>query len=206
MAIDDESVLAALRSGDEAAFTSLVRDHHASMVRVARAYVASRDVAEEVVQEAWLGVLRGMDRFEGRSSLRTWIFQILTNTAKTRGQRDRRTVPFSALGTAEDDDSPDADLFVPAGQEWAGHWAVLPAPWPEDQLVGRETQERLRAAIETLPANQQAVITLRDVEGLSSAEVCNVLDLTETNQRVLLHRARTRVRRALAEYLGEEES
>jgi RNA polymerase sigma-70 factor (ECF subfamily) len=201
---DEQAVVAALRAGDEAAFTELVRRHHGSMLRVALLYVSTRDTAAEVVQETWLGVLRGLDRFEGRSSLRTWIFRILTNTAKTRGVRDRRTVPFSALG-----DEPDTAIdewFMPADHpEWPGHWAVLPEPWPEDRLLGAEIRERLDRAIDALPASQRAVITLRDVEGLGSAEVCNVLELTETNQRVLLHRARTRVRRELADYLGEEE-
>ena len=201
---DEQAVVAALRSGDEATFAELVRRHHGSMLRVALLYVSTRDAAAEVVQETWLGVLRGLDRFEGRSSLRTWIFRILTNTAKTRGQRDRRTVPFSSLG--DESDAAVDEWFTPADHpEWPGHWAVLPEPWPEDRLLGHEIRERLDRAIDALPASQRAVITLRDVEGLGSAEVCNVLELTETNQRVLLHRARTRVRRELADYLGEEE-
>lgn len=201
---DERAVVEALRAGDEATFTDLVQRHHGSMLRVALHYVATSDTAAEVVQETWLGVLRGLDRFEGRSSLRTWIFRILTNTAKTRGQRDRRTVPFSALG--DEPDAIDEDWFLPADHpQWPGHWAILPEPWPEDRLVDREIRARLDRAIDALPASQRAVITLRDVEGLSSAEVCNVLELTETNQRVLLHRARTRVRRELADYLGEGE-
>lgn len=200
---DEQATLAALRSGDEAAFAVLVRRHHASMVRIARAYVSSAEVAEEVAQEAWLGVLRGLDRFEGRASLRTWIFRILTNTAKTRGVRDKRTIPFSAL--EPDDGGPQPERFLPDDhQRWPGHWAVLPDPWPEERLVGAETARRLRRAIDGLPDGQRAVITLRDVEGLTSAEVCNVLELTETNQRVLLHRARTRVRAVLEDYLAEE--
>lgn len=207
-AVGDEATLAALRRGDDAAFSELVRRHHASMVRVARTYVASQGAAEEVVQETWVGVLRGLDRFEGRSSLRTWIFRILTNTAKTRAQRDHRAVPFSAFGTGSDDEpAVDGDLFFPPDHEqWAGHWAMLPIPWPEDRLIDQETKERIQQAIDALPASQRAVITLRDVEGLSSTEVCNVLELTETNQRVLLHRARARVRKALADYLGKEDS
>lgn len=200
---DEQSTLAALRSGDESAFAALVQRHHASMVRIARAYVSSAEVAEEVAQEAWVGVLRGLDRFEGRSSLRTWIFRILTNTAKTRGVRDQRTIPFSAL--EPDDGEPGPDRFLPDDHDrWPGHWAVLPEPWPEHRLIGAETSARLQQAIDALPAGQRAVITLRDVEGLGSAEVCNVLELTETNQRVLLHRARTRVRAALEDYLAEE--
>lgn len=196
-------MLAALRAGDEQAFTGLVKRHHASMVRIALLFVATRDVAEEVAQEAWLGVLKGLDRFEGRSSLKTWIFRILTNTAKTRGVREGRSLPFSALGDPET--SVDADMFFGADHEqWPGHWSSFPRAWPENQLLAGETQQRLRAAIESLPPSQRAVISMRDVEGWSSEEVCNAMEITETNQRVLLHRARAKVRRSLAEYLGED--
>jgi RNA polymerase sigma-70 factor, ECF subfamily len=196
-------LLAALRAGDERAFVALVERHHASMVRIALLFVPSREVAEEVAQEAWLGVLKGLDRFEGRSSLKTWIFRILTNTAKTRGVREGRSVPFSALGESET--SVDPDLFLgPDHEQFPGHWASPPSGWPEHRLLAGETRERLRQAIDTLPPNQRAVISLRDVEGWSSEDVCNALELTETNQRVLLHRARAKVRRALEEYLGED--
>jgi RNA polymerase sigma-70 factor (ECF subfamily) len=164
-------------------------------------------LADEVVQEAWLGVLNGLDRFEGRSSLKTWIFRILTNIAKTRGQREGRTIPFSALQRPELVQEPalESDRFRdPEDPRWPGHWASPPQAWaPEERLVGSETQKVIAEAIEQLPASQRAVISLRDVEGWSSDEVRNALELSETNQRVLLHRARSKVRRALEDYLME---
>ena len=189
--MSEEQLVAALRAGDEEAFRELVREYQPSLVRVARMYVSSQAAAEEVAAETWLGVLNGLDRFEGRSSLRTWIFRILTNIAKTRGVRDGRTLPFSAL---DPEAAVDADRFVD------GAWAVNPTAWPEDALLAVETRERIAEAIEALPATQRAVISLRDVEGWSSEEVRNALDLSETNQRVLLHRARSAVRKALEEY------
>ena len=203
----EAQLLEALRAGDEAAFTQLVREYQPSLVRVARIYVPTQAAAEEVAAETWLAVLNGLDRFEGRSSLKTWIFRILTNIAKTRGQRDGRTLPFSAL---EDpgrvpEAALDADRFLdPEHPRWPGHWAVRPEPWPEDALVAAETQALVAEAIEALPPAQRAVISLRDVEGWSSEEVRNALELSETNQRVLLHRARSKVRRALESYLGED--
>ena len=199
--------LEALRAGDEAAFAQLVREYQPSLVRVARIYVSTQAAAEEVAAETWLAVLNGLDRFEGRSSLKTWIFRILTNIAKTRGQRDGRTLPFSAL---EDpgrvpEAAVDADRFLdPEHPRWPGHWAVRPEPWPEDALVAAETQALVAEAIEALPPAQRAVISLRDVEGWTSEEVRNALELSETNQRVLLHRARSKVRRALESYLDED--
>ena len=199
--------LEALRAGDEAAFAQLVREYQPSLVRVARIYVSTQAAAEEVAAETWLAVLNGLDRFEGRSSLKTWIFRILTNIAKTRGQRDGRTLPFSAL---EDpgrvpEAAVDADRFLdPEHPRWPGHWTVRPEPWPEDALVAAETQALVAEAIEALPPAQRAVISLRDVEGWSSEEVRNALELSETNQRVLLHRARSKVRRALESYLEED--
>ena len=199
--------LEALRAGDEAAFAQLVREYQPSLVRVARIYVSTQAAAEEVAAETWLAVLNGLDRFEGRSSLKTWIFRILTNIAKTRGQRDGRTLPFSAL---EDpgrvpEAAVDADRFLdPEHPRWPGHWTVRPEPWPEDALVAAETQALVAEAIEALPPAQRAVISLRDVEGWSSEEVRNALELSETNQRVLLHRARSKVRRALESYLDED--
>jgi RNA polymerase sigma-70 factor, ECF subfamily len=198
--------LAALRAGDEAAFMALVRRHHAAMVRVAQIYVSRRDVAEEVVQEAWVGALRGLDRFEGRSSLKTWLFRIVTNLAKTRAAREGRTIPFSALRTPGSVPEPavEPERFRPPDDaRWPGHWAARPVEWPEQRLLETESLARIREAIEELPDNQRAVITLRDVEGWSSDEVCNALELSETNQRVLLHRARSKVRRALERYLDE---
>jgi len=198
---DELDLIALLRKGDEEAFMSLVDRLQPMMLRVARMYVSSQAVAEEVVQEAWLGVLQGIDRFEGRSSLRTWILRIVSNIAKTKGQREGRSVPFTSLG-GDDLDSPtlDPDRFLGSGDEWSGHWSTIPADWrglPEDRLTSSETLGVVRKAIDSLPPMQAEVIRLRDVQGWSSEEVRNALDLSETNQRVLLHRARAKVRRAL---------
>jgi RNA polymerase sigma-70 factor, ECF subfamily len=201
--------LAALRAGDEQAFAGLVERYHAPMVRFATAYVPSRAIAEEVVQETWLGVLDGLDRFEGRSSLKTWIFRILVHKALTRGAREHRTVPFSALFDPAKDEGEaavDPERFQSAGVQYPGHWADPPKRWegaPEERLLSRETLSLVGAAIDALPPSQREVILLRDVEGWTSPEVCNVLGITETNQRVLLHRARSKVRRALELYLDE---
>jgi RNA polymerase sigma-70 factor, ECF subfamily len=205
----EAQLLDALRAGDEGAFVALVREYHGSLVRVARTYVSTQAAAEEVAQETWLGVLNGLDRFEGRSSLRTWIFRILTNIAKTRGERDRRSLPFSSLGdeSVADEPSVDPDRFMPSGERWAGHWKSYPERWgelPDERLLANETLTRVQDAIDRLPPVQQQVITLRDVEGWSSEEVCSALALSETNQRVLLHRARSKVRQALEEYLAQE--
>ncbi len=202
----EEQLLDALRAGDEGAFAALVREYHPSLVRVARIYVSTQAAAEEVAQETWLGVLNGLPRFEGRSSLKTWIFRILSNIAKTRAVRDGRTLPFSALQDPGrvPESAVDADRFLdPEHPRWPGHWALKPEPWPEDALLSAETRERLAEAIEALPATQRAVISLRDIEGWSSDEVRNALDLSETNQRVLLHRARSKVRAALESYLDQ---
>jgi RNA polymerase sigma-70 factor (ECF subfamily) len=207
VAASDATLIEALRAGDESAFRELVREYQPSLVRVARIYVSSQAAAEEVAQETWLGVLNGLGRFEGRSSLRTWIFRILTNIAKTRAKRDGRTLPFSALQEPGrvPEAAVDADRFLdPEHPRWPGHWAVRPESWPEDALLAAETRERLAEAIEALPASQRAVISLRDIEGWSSEEVRNALDLSETNQRVLLHRARSKVRAALDSYLRED--
>jgi RNA polymerase sigma-70 factor (ECF subfamily) len=201
---EDARLVAGLRAGDEAAFAALVRMYGAGMLRVAEMYVSSRSVAEEVLQDAWLGVLRGIDRFEGRSSLKTWLFRIVANTAKTRGVRESRSVPFSAFGGDEGDATVSPDRFLGDGTRYPGHWALPPAGWarlPEGRLVAAETMELIRREIDRLPPAQRAVLTLRDVEGCSAEEVCNALELTETNQRVLLHRARAKVRAALEEYL-----
>ena len=193
----ETSVVEALRAGDESAFRSLVREYGPSMLRVARMYVGSRAVAEEVVQEAWVAVLNGIGRFEGRSSLKTWIFRILTNIAKTRGQREGRTVPFSALASDEET-AVDPDRFAENGR-----WLAPPRSWgPEERLLGGETREVVDGTIAALPPSQALVITMRDVEGFSAEETCNALDISETNQRVLLHRARSKVRQALEDYLG----
>ena len=197
----DARLVERLRARDEGAFAELVRDYHTSLLRVARLFVPTAALAEDVVQETWLGVVKGIDRFEGRSSLKTWIFRILTNTAKTRGQRESRSLPFSSLDDGE-------GTFEPAVESGrfttVGHWADPPRAWPEERLISRETLEVIEGAIESLPPAQRAVISLRDVEGWSAEEVRNALDLSETNQRVLLHRARAKVRRALDGYLTEE--
>jgi RNA polymerase sigma-70 factor, ECF subfamily len=202
----DARLLAALRAGDEQAFATLVTRYHASLKRVARAYVSTDAVAEDVVQETWLAVIDGLDRFEERSTLKTWLFHILTNKAKTRGVRERRSVPFASLGRAgEEEASVPADRFQGEGDAWPGHWATPPRPWedPERRLASLEAREHLRAAIAALPATQQAVLTLRDVEGLEAEEVCRLLDVSAGNQRVILHRARARVRSELERYFEE---
>jgi RNA polymerase sigma-70 factor, ECF subfamily len=202
----DQRCLERLRAGDEAAFVELVGRYSGSMLRVAQMFVPSRAVAEEVVQETWLGVLQGLDRFEGRSSLKTWVFRILTNRAKTRGERERRTVPFAALAAAEAaDDVPavDPDRFFGPGQPGQDFWATPPRRWedsPEHSLQSAEALALIRTAIDALPPMQRSVMTMRDLEGWSSDEVRNALEISETNQRVLLHRARSRVRTALEGY------
>lgn len=207
---DDVTIVAALRRGDEAAFNTLIDRYHPSLVRIATLFVRDYGVAEEVAQETWIGVLRGIDRFEGRSSFRTWLFGILANHARRRGERERRMIPFSALARPPDGEEAavDPERFLPPGAEWAGHWASPPAPWdvaPEEAILSREARREIEAAIATLPPNQRTVITLRDVEGWAAAEVCNVLGISQTNQRVLLHRARSRVREALEQSLGTRE-
>lgn len=204
---DDAHLLAALQQGDERAFAALVDRHGPAMLRVALAHVPSRAVAEEVVQETWIAVLRGLDGFEGRSSLRTWIFRILTNVALRRGARERRSVPFAALAAAEDSGAPTVppERFLPPGHDrYPGHWALPPPRWPtpEEGLLSGETREVIAAAIERLPPAQRTVLGLRDVEGWSSEEVCAALEITAGNQRILLHRARAGVRAALEAYFG----
>jgi RNA polymerase sigma-70 factor, ECF subfamily len=196
----DAALVDRLRAGDEAAFMELVERYHGALVRLARSFVSSQAVAEEVAQETWLGVLNGIDRFEGRSSLKTWIFRILVNRAKTRGERESRSVPFSSLDDPDGGASVDPDRFVDAGA-----WASPPRRWegePLERLLAGEARDTIEAAIAELPAAQRGVITLRDLEGLDADETCELLDLTDGNQRVLLHRARSKVRQALEDYLG----
>jgi RNA polymerase sigma-70 factor (ECF subfamily) len=195
---EDAELLERLRAGEEAAFTALVDEYGPSLLRVAQLYVPSRAVAEEVVADTWLAVLTGIERFEGRSSLKTWLFTILSNKAKTRGVRESRTRPFSAFDGDEGDTAVDADRFARDG-----HWVAPPRAVPEERLLAGETRRVVEDAIAALPENQRAVITLRDVEGLSAEEACNVLGVSETNQRVLLHRARAKVRAALERYLED---
>jgi RNA polymerase sigma-70 factor (ECF subfamily) len=204
--LDERRLIAALRDRDEQAFASLLQMYHSALVRMAMSYVRDRQVAEEVAQETWLGVIRGIDRFRGESSLKTWIFRILTNTAKTRAVRENRSIPLSSLGGDADEEAVDPERFFPDGDRWAGHWISSPGSWrelPEEILASREAIARIRAAIDALPPTQQQVISLRDIEGWSSEEVCSLLSISETNQRVLLHRARSKVRRALEELLTE---
>ncbi len=194
---DDAALVVRLRNGDEAAFTALVARHHGALLRLALAFVPSRAVAEEVVQETWMAVLESIARFEGRSSLKTWIFRILTNRARTRGVREGRSVPFSSL----QDEGGAEEAVDPARFTTAETWAAPPRRWdadtPEELLSRSETRALIEKAIEDLPAMQRAVVSLRDVAGWGSDEVCNVLELSETNQRVLLHRARSKLRAAL---------
>jgi RNA polymerase sigma-70 factor, ECF subfamily len=206
---DDQQLVAALLAGDEQAFAALVDLHGPALLRVAMAYVPSRAVAEEVVQETWIAVMRGIEGFEGRSSLKTWIFRILTNVALRGGSRERRSVPFAALA-AQDPEAPavDPDRFLPADHElFPGHWVVAPARWstPEEGLLSAETRAVIVAAIDELPPAQRTVIALRDIEGWSSEEVCAALEISAGNQRILLHRARARVRAAIEEYFGAVE-
>jgi RNA polymerase sigma-70 factor, ECF subfamily len=196
----------ALRAGDECAFAALIDTHHAPMLRIAKSYVRDRSVAEEVVQEAWLGVLRSIHRFERRSTLKTWIFRILVNVAKARAAREERSVPFSAL-IAEDSEefepAVDADRFLPVDAQWPGHWLSFPLQWgsaPDERVIWGEAQNLIASAIEGLSPGQREVVTLRDVNDWTSEEVCNVLQISETNQRVLLHRGRSRIRRELERY------
>ena len=208
LSAEELQLIQGLQRRDEAAFLQVVDRYHNSLLRLAMLYVSRREIAEEVVQETWLGVLKGIDRFEARSTLKTWLFRILLNRAKTRGQREARMIPFSAMFDPESElEEPEValDRFLPDDHpEYPGHWAKPPAGWAADaekQLLGKEMRAFIQKAIEGLPATQGEVITLRDVEGWTSEEVCNALGVSETNQRVLLHRARTRVRKALDAHL-----
>lgn len=198
--------LAALRRGDPSAFQALVRRLHPAMVRVATSYVSSREIGEEVAQDTWLAVIEELDRFEGRSSLKTWIFRILTNQAKTRGVRERHSTPFSALAMRRETADPTMppESFFEEGHRWAGHWSVPVSAWelPEECLLSRELSGVIQEAIDALPPAQRAVVVLRDCQDLSSVEVRDVLGLSESNERVLLHRGRLRVRAAVGAYAG----
>ena len=201
-------LLERLRAGDEDAFMTLVDKYGPLMLRIALGHVRTRAVAEEVVQEAWLGVLKGLDRFEGRSSLKTWILRIVANIARTRGAREARSIPLSSLATdsGEDEPSVDPERFFGADHPmYPGGWSVPPHSWarmPEERLLAAETLEQVKAAIAKLPARQQEVIVLRDVEGWEPEEVSQALDVTPGNQRVLLHRARSKVRADLERYFA----
>lgn len=201
---EEVELLARLRAGDERAFEALVNRHYGTMLAVARTYVSSRAVAEEVVQEAWLGVLKGLDGFEGRSSLATWIMRILVNIAKTRGVREARSVPYASLAPDGEEAAVDPERFRGSGDAFPGHWRAYPANWksvPEELLHERDTLRVAMDAIAALPAAQRAVITMRDVQGCAPEEVCAALEVSDGNQRLLLHRARSRVRAALERHL-----
>jgi RNA polymerase sigma-70 factor (ECF subfamily) len=201
----DGELLDALRAGDEAAFRALVTRHHRAMVRVAAFYVGSSAVAEEVTQDTWLAVITGLDGFEARSSLKTWIFRILVNQARTRGTQESRTIPFSSIA-GDDEPTVDPGRFRGADDRWAGHWAISPSSWsdiPAERLEGAETRALVNEAIRAMPHGQRTVITLRDIEGLSADQTGELLDISEVNQRVLLHRARGCVRAALEAYFEQ---
>jgi RNA polymerase sigma-70 factor (ECF subfamily) len=204
--MEDSNIAEALRQGDEVAFVTLLNRYHTALIQLAKLYVANPSDAEEIVQETWIGVMQGIHRFEGRASLKTWIFRILINQAKKRAIRAQRQIPFSALWQADEqpgEAAVEADWFHPANHPESGHWVSFPQRWdgiPESYCLSQETQSYLRAAITDLPASQREVIILRDVNGFSTDEVCELLGISEGNQRVLLHRARAKVRRALETY------
>jgi RNA polymerase sigma-70 factor (ECF subfamily) len=205
---DETRLLTALRGGDETAFADLVDRYHGPLKRLARTFGATEAVAEEIVQETWLGALKGLDRFEERSSIKTWLFTILKNQARHRAAREKRSVPFSSLaGGDEDDNGPVVDPGRFQGDEgcWPDHWAAPPRPWSEPhlRLAAIEAREQLRGALAGLPPQQRLVVALRDVEGLASDEVCEVLEISEGNQRVLLHRGRAAIRTLLEDYVHD---
>ncbi len=204
MVDDDAAVVRALLQRDEKTFVALVDAHHQALLRLAQNFVSSQAVAEEVVQETWLAVIKGIDGFEGRSRLKTWIFRILVNRAKTRGGREGRSIPFSALSGDAEDTCSDPERFSEAG-----HWKKPPSSWsldrPDSAMLRRESMQLLRKEIGKLPANQQIVVTLRDVQGCSSSDVCNILEISESNQRVLLHRARSHLRDSMEAFYREQD-
>lgn len=206
----DALLLDGVRRGEEAAFAALVDRHGEAMLRFAMLYTPDAALAEDAVQDAWVGVLRGLDRFQGRCSLRTWLFGILLNRLKTRLKRERRCMPFSACFDAEAapaEPAVERERFLDADHpRWPHHWRTAPASWgesPEDLLLARETREVVERAVAALPPAQREVVTLRDVEEWSSEEVRELLQISEVNQRVLLHRARSKVRRALEDYFAQ---
>jgi RNA polymerase sigma-70 factor, ECF subfamily len=197
---DDEFLVSAFRQGDEEAFVVLVRRYNGLLIRIADRYTPSRDVSEEVAQETWISVLRSIAGFEGRSSFRTWLVTIAINCARRRSAIERRAIPFAALASAGGDGVDSGDFFPADHPRWGRMWSTCVSSWsevPEERFAAEETMSRIKHEIDLLPGAQRAVIMLRDVCGLSSSEVCELLELTEANQRVLLHRARSGVRRAL---------
>jgi RNA polymerase sigma-70 factor, ECF subfamily len=203
---DDEALVRALRDGDERVFSDLVERWSGMMLRLALAHVGNRAIAEEVVQDAWLAVLRSLARFERRSTFRTWVLGIVVNLARSRARAERRSVALSSEPAAP---AVTPTRFLPSDHpRWPHHWATEPAPWrtPEQELLAAETRKVIIDAIETLPAAQREVVVLRDLEEMAAADVCNILGLTDTHQRVLLHRARSRVRNALERYFAAAET
>jgi len=205
---DDSHLIESLRNGNEAAFVSLIDRYSDIMLRLARIYVTAWPVAEEVVQDTWMSVFEHLGHFEGRSSLKTWMFRILINCAKTQAQREGRSIPFSSrsgMSTDRTEPAVESDRFSPVDHYWAGHWvSAKREDMPEESLLSQETRMCLERAIEALPPNQREIIILRDLEGWTSDEICSALGISEGNQRVLLHRARSKVRSALEKYFQEE--
>ena len=205
--VSESELVAALRAGDEAAFVTLVRRHHRCLVRLAMSFVRSEAIAEEVTQETWLAVVRGLDGFEGRSSLKTWIFHILCNQARSRGVKERRSIPFSAL-EAEEGQGPTVDpgRFRGDGDTFAGYWTTVPFAWwglPEERASQTETRQVVERTLAALPIRQRQVVTLRDVEGWAPGEVCAALGISEANQRVLLHRGRAQLRAVVEAHFAQ---
>jgi RNA polymerase sigma-70 factor (ECF subfamily) len=206
---DDAELLSALKQRDERAFVALVERYQRPLLRLALVYCRSLAIAEEIVQDTWLGMIQGIDRFEGRASLKTWLFQILVNRARTRAEREGRDVSFSSFAEqakAPGEPAVPPERFRPIDDKWPNNWALPPHSWGESAdagLLAGETMDLVKRAIAQLPSAQQQVITLRDIEGWPAEDVCNVLMISETNQRVLLHRARSRVRGALEGHFND---
>jgi RNA polymerase sigma-70 factor (ECF subfamily) len=199
---DDAALVTRLRAGDEETFAALVDSWSGWMLRLARQHVPTPSVAEEVVQETWLALLEGLHRFRGEASLRTWVYRILVNQAKRRGIRERRTVPFASLASEDDGPAVDPARFQGAGEPHPGGWRELPDEWPEQVALTREVREVVTVALTELPPRQRVVVALRDLDGHTADEVCDLLDISAGNQRVLLHRGRAVVRAHLERYFA----
>ena len=202
---DDAVLVKALEARDADAFAYLLDRYHPALVRLAQQYVPSRAVAEEVVQETWLAVIEGIDRFEQRSSVKTWLFRILINVARSRGVHERRSIPFATTAVLDDEPCVDPRRFRRFGRSGRGAWKRPPHPWgdPEQRALDSETMETIRRAVDRLPPDQREVITMRDLLGWTAADVCDALQVTDANQRVLLHRARSKVRGALERHYDQ---
>lgn len=205
---DDPELARRLGDRDEAAFTLVVDAWSPGMLQLARSFVTTDESAREVLQDTWLAVITAVASFEGHSSLRTWVYRILVNTAKRRGQRESRVVPWSSWAPDVDEAGPTVapSRFQGPTEPYPGHWRAFPQKWPEDEALAGETLAIIRAAMEQLPVRQRIVMTLRDVEGCSAEEVCTILEISAANQRVLLHRARAAVRTALEAYFTSVDS